>query len=106
MAPACQHVPNMDIPRREVGHNTGFHSLPQPRQELSTEGAARLGYGPKNVKPFCVFARKKVGAPYVPQVADFVTEADDREVRKDLQKGLVWKFKDYFHTLAPLVRPR
>ena len=91
----------MNVPRRAVGHDTGFHSLPQPGQELSAKGAARLGYGSKNVKPFCIFTREKIGAPYTSQVANFITEVDHWEVRKDLQEGFVWKFKDYFHALAP-----
>ena len=101
MALARQRVPKMDIPRREARYNTCLYSLPQPRQELSTKGAARLSYGSKNVKPFGIFARKKVDAPYISQVDNFIAEAGHREARKDLQEGLVWKLKDYFHPLAP-----
>ena len=59
-----------------------------------------MGYGSKNVKPFCIFTREKIGAPYTSQVANFITEVDHWEVRKDLQEGFVWKFKDFLHTLA------
>ena len=85
----------MDVPCRGVGHDTGFHTLPQPRQELPAKGVARLGYGSENAKPFCIFALEKVDTPYIFQVADSITEVDHREVRKNIQESLVWKFKDF-----------
>ena len=100
MTLAFQRIPDVDIPRGEVRHDTSLHSLPQPRQELSTKCATCLGYRSKNVEPFDIFARKEVGTPDLAQAGNFVAEVDHREVREDLQEGFVWKFEDFLHTLA------
>ena len=95
VALAFQHVPNIDVPRRTARHDTRFHSLPQPGQELSTERAACLGDSSKNVKSFDVFTRENVKIPDVWPVCEFIPEVYHREVREDFQEGLVWKLKDY-----------
>ena len=107
MTLAFQNVPNIDVPRREGWDNTGFHSLPQPGQELSAKCAACLSYCSKNIQPFNEFSWKNVETPDAPLACVFVPEVYYWKVREDLQKCLVWKFKDCFCINARvLVRPQ
>ena len=59
-----------------------------------------MGYGSEDVDPFGICDRKIVTAPYAYQIVHFITEINRREVRENLQEGLIWKFKDCLNVLA------
>lgn len=94
MAFALQCVPERDVPSSALRSDTCLHSLPQPGQELSAKGAARLGYSSECVQTLGIYNRKKGLTPDASGAGEFITEADHREVREDFQKGLIWKLKD------------
>ena len=84
MTLAFQRIPNINVPRRVVGHDARFHSFPQPGQELSAKCAARLSYCPKNVEPLDEFRRKSVETPHAPLIHVSVPEVHHWKVRENL----------------------